>query len=59
MVVKVYEKTEDEECELCHELLQEEESLIVLKCNHQYHKECAEAWFQYRRTCSQCNESAI
>lgn len=58
MIVKAYEKTEDEECELCHEMFQEGENIMIFKCNHYYHKECADAWLQYRKICPQCNESA-
>lgn len=50
------EGTEEAEstCAICLVDCEDEELLLVLKCGHLYHGECAEQWLKQRRTCPTC-----
>lgn len=48
----------DEECPICLEIL--EGTIVILNCNHKYHGECLEQWFnssaiESENICPQCN----
>ena len=43
--VVVLNNLPDNECSICLDIYKENDFLIKLKCNHMFHKECLEPWF--------------
>ena len=43
------------DCCICLQEIKKGEKIIVLKCNHIYHRDCIEAWFNKKRKCPYCN----
>ena len=40
------------ECPICLDTM--DNNLITTKCNHTFHKECFDLWFNYKNTCPLC-----
>ncbi|WCJ39291.1 RING/U-box superfamily protein [Euphorbia peplus] len=46
------------ECSVClSEVLQGEKTRLLPKCNHGFHVDCIDMWFQYHSTCPLCRNS--
>ena len=58
-VIKYVKEVNDEPCPSCHEIFKDEEDIIITKCSHKIHKECAEIWFEHHSECPQCKESVF
>jgi len=54
---------EPQECCLCLQKFEPEDSLRMLPCSHSFHKDCVDAWFaarQFRvRSCPLCNSNPL
>ena len=50
---------EKEECSICCEVFQLEESVTQLKCEHIFHKNCIIQWLELSDTCPVCRKSQI
>jgi hypothetical protein len=44
-------------CAVCMEDYKEQEALLVLPCNHQFHRKCVRTWLQISKTCPTCRTS--
>ena len=53
------EDIKENECSICLEEYNRDKDIIKLKCNHEYHKECIKAWFDFNKNCPQCRKNII
>ena len=53
------DKLSDTDCVICQEPIIIEEGVELIKCNHIYHKDCIDRWFEKKKTCPLCNENII
>ena len=45
----------NDDCSICLEPLVEPDNVIInLKCNHAYHKDCIHEWYNQKTTCPLC-----
>ena len=62
---KIYRvKSEDSEnllseCCICLENYNKNEEIVILSCNHNYHKACILKWLKDNNSCPQCRENII
>lgn len=58
---KIIQKQIDtkEECSICFEIFQFEESVTQLHCEHLFHKNCITQWLELSHTCPVCRKSQI
>ena len=47
----------DDECCVCLEPYQEKDQLRVLRCKHNFHKECCDKWLKLNRACPLCRRN--
>ena len=45
------------ECSICLSDIDKNSTIIVLPCNHIYHKNCIISWFNKNKTCPNCRIS--
>ena len=45
---------EDNSCAICQDKFIKDQDLRKLECNHTYHKECVDKWFERQNTCPEC-----
>ena len=59
--IKITQKQIDikEECSICFEAFQFEESVTHLHCEHIFHKNCITEWLERSDTCPVCRKSQI
>lgn len=57
-IVKIDKKLIDlnESCTICTEKYSLNEDVLLLSCNHAYHKDCIEKWFQEQNMCPICRK---
>jgi len=48
------ELKKNDNCSICFEQLDNNNLLIVTKCNHIYHEKCMNKWFMLNKTCPLC-----
>lgn len=46
-------------CPICKEDISTDESKYLLKCSHDFHKDCLDFWFETSLNCPQCDEKVI
>ena len=49
----------DNFCALCQNMYNEDETLIVLSCGHEFHETCGKEWFQYKSVCPICRKKCV
>ena len=49
----------ENKCSICLEEYIENNNIIKLNCEHQYHKECIKEWFKINNNCPQCRKNII
>ena len=49
----------ENKCSICLEEYIENNNIIKLNCEHQYHKECIKEWLNINRNCPQCRKNII
>lgn len=42
-------------CLLCYKVIENNEAITILECEHQYHTKCALKWFETLDFCPECN----
>lgn len=47
-------QSKDKHCAICMEVYQTKDTLLILPCNHLYHKECIQTWFNKSHLCPYC-----
>ena len=52
----IFKDNTDNECLICLEGFNKQETVIQLKCNHYYHTQCIYSWFEKKKTCPICDE---
>lgn len=50
-------KTKDNICTICCTQFENDDSIILLNCNHIFHKECINEWIHYKAECPLCKTS--
>lgn len=50
-------KLSHQECSVCISDFQKEEIVVILSCNHVYHKNCVEEWIKTKSNCPYCRKS--
>ena len=50
-------KTNDNTCTICCTQFENDDSVILLNCNHIFHKECINEWIHYKAECPLCKTS--
>lgn len=57
-IVKIDQKLIDlnESCTICTEKYSLNEDVLLLSCNHAYHKDCIQKWFQEQNMCPICRK---
>ena len=50
-------KTKDNTCTICCTEFENDDSVILLNCNHIFHKECINEWIHYKAECPLCKTS--
>lgn len=50
-------KTKDNNCTICCTQFENNDSVILLNCNHIFHKECINEWIHYKAECPLCKTS--
>ncbi|PKA54179.1 E3 ubiquitin ligase BIG BROTHER [Apostasia shenzhenica] len=48
-----------EECVICYMAYKNRDKLIMLPCQHQYHKDCVTRWLKINKACPVCNEDVF
>jgi len=51
--------TTDMDCVICFETIAIHTELVVLPCNHEFHRECIMAWLALSVKCAHCRQSCI
>lgn len=46
-------------CTICIDDLHENEHIIYLQCEHYFHKNCSEKWFEITKTCPNCRSNVL
>ena len=55
-LIEIYEAEKYTDiCPICIDVFEENQEIVKLECNHIYHKQCIEMWFQKKRICPLCN----
>lgn len=49
----------ENKCSICLEEYIENNNIIKLNCEHQYHKECIKEWLKINNNCPQCRKNII
>lgn len=44
----------EEECSICLEKFKKKEKKIIIKCSHEFHKNCIKEWLKNNNTCPLC-----
>jgi len=44
----------NETCLICHNDYKYNSIVYILNCNHIYHKDCLDKWYEYKKTCPIC-----
>ena len=44
------------ECLICLEEFNQGQQIVMIKCDHIYHKTCIDKWFLKKKTCPLCDE---
>ncbi|KAL3530411.1 hypothetical protein ACH5RR_009733 [Cinchona calisaya] len=53
------DEDDDEICVVCQSEFENEETLGILGCGHQYHVDCIKRWLQHKNVCPICKRTAI
>ena len=51
---KLIEKNDT--CIICQECFEEEQTIMILQCDHFFHRDCLLMWFQYQNKCPLCKK---
>jgi hypothetical protein len=51
---KLCKSLEDLECSICLKNFKVKDTICITKCNHTYHKNCSDTWFEIKDTCPNC-----
>ena len=43
-------------CIICQECFEEEQTIMILQCDHFFHRDCLLMWFQYQNICPLCKK---
>ena len=43
-------------CIICQECFEEEQTIMILQCDHFFHRDCLIMWFQYQNKCPLCKK---
>jgi len=49
----------NQECSICLEEYSKNNKIMILNCNHTFHKSCLELWIKDNNTCPICRENII
>lgn len=53
-IIQYNEDMEENLCSICMDSFRENQEIGKLGCNHFFHKECIEKWFERKNTCPTC-----
>ena len=50
------EEEQIEECSICLEKLEKNNSVVILECGHKFHDKCIKNWMKIKKTCPICRK---
>tara|TARA_B110000858_G_scaffold185970_1_gene228650 strand:- start:4 stop:564 length:561 start_codon:yes stop_codon:yes gene_type:complete len=50
------EEEQIEECSICLEKLEKNNSVVILECSHKFHDKCIKNWMKIKKTCPICRK---
>jgi len=53
------ENSHGKSCSLCYKSYQHNDTISLTRCNHTFHANCLEDWFDYQSACPSCNKACM
>ncbi|OIW05281.1 hypothetical protein TanjilG_03670 [Lupinus angustifolius] len=53
------EDQESDSCIICQDEYKDEENIVVLRCDHEYHADCLKKWLLVKNVCPVCKSEAL